>query len=228
MDERDFIEAVAEGREDEVRDALRDTPALASARDVSGVSVIARAVYAGRRDLAVEIASRRRELDVFEAACVGDVREVARHVKASPGAVDAVSPDGFSPLGFAAFFGHLELTELLLASGARVDVAADNPMRVQPLHSAAAHSDPATATAIGQLLLEAGADPNATQQKGFAPLHEAALNGNMALAGLLLEFGANPTQENEDGETPIQLAVSAGHAPVASVLATHAGVGDGE
>ena len=67
-----------------------------------------------------------------------------------------------------------------------MSAVARNPIRVQPLHSAAAGGH----TAVARLLLEHGADPNARQEGGFVPLHAAAQAGNDELYELLVASGA--------------------------------------
>jgi len=222
MDTSEFIAAVTEGDVGAARAALAENPSLAQSRSDAGVSVIALAVYAGRGDLAREIAASAPSLDVFEASCVGDCERVKALLEASPELTNATAPDGFSPLGFAAFFGNLPLIGVLLHHGADVERPARNAMRVRPLHSAAAHLDQSIAAELARPLLRAGADPNARQQGGFAPLHEAALNGNLELVRLLLEHGADPRLPNDDGATPISLARSKGNDEVARVLESHA------
>ncbi len=210
VDEKGFVEFVVAGDVDGVRAALDASPALASARDWEGASVISRAVYLGRMELAREIASKRSDLDLFEASCIGDVESVARHIDADAANANAVAPDGFTPLGFAAFFGHEELLTLLLARGADANLAASNPMAVAPIHSAAANQEPAKAVSLSRALLEAGAKPNAKQQGGFAPLHEATLNRNLPLIELLVAHGADPQQANDEGQSSIDIARAEG------------------
>ena len=52
--------------------------------------------------------------------------------------VDGRTADGFTPLQLAAYFGAPGAAADLIAAGADVDAVADNPMRIQPLHAAAA------------------------------------------------------------------------------------------
>jgi ankyrin repeat protein len=222
VDRSEFIALATRGAVDQVNSALKEYPGLASIRDAGGVSVIALTVYSGKLALAREIAAVRAELDIFEAACVGDVRRVESLAEATRESVNSVSPDGFSPLGFAAFFGHADLLESLIRQGADVNAPARNAMKVCPLHSAAAHSDQAKAVGLARSILASGAGPNATQQSGFAPIHEAALNGNVELVRLLLENGANPGLRNDEGLTAADLAQSQGHSEVASILGSHA------
>ena len=65
------------------------------------------------------------------------------------------TPEGFTPLGLAAFLGGPEAVRVLLEHGADADDDADNPFGVRPVHAASAAHDHETM----RLLLEAGADP---------------------------------------------------------------------
>ncbi len=218
MNVSEFIAMATKGDEAEARAALEQAPGLAAARDQNGVSVIGLAVYSGRAGLAAEIAASRSDLDIFEAPCVGDAERALALVGGEPELVNAVSPDGFSPLGFSAFFGHADLLVSLIGLGADVDTPARNGLKVRPLHSAVANSDPDKASAMARSLLAAGAAPNAKQQGGFTPLQAAALHGNLDLVRLLLENGADPGLVNESGATAVDLAESGGHSEVARLL----------
>ena len=210
MDATRFILQAGYGEEGAVREALAANPELARARNESGVSVIAATIYAGRIDLAREIASGRDDLDLFEAACLGESQRVDELLEQDPKSIDRFAPDGFSAIGFAAFFGHADLLTLLLRRGADFETPARNTMSARPLHSAVAHSDQARAVAMAETLLAAGVDPNVQQEGGMTPLHEAVYNENPELVGLLLRFGANPHVSNDEGDSPLQLAQAKG------------------
>jgi uncharacterized protein len=60
------------------------------------------------------------------------------------------------------------------------------------------------------MLIDAGADVNATQRHGWTPLHTAALHGDAALVTALIAAGASTTASNDDGRTPKDLADEAG------------------
>src|SRR5918994_744555 len=60
--------------------------------------------------------------------------------------------------------------------------------------------------ASAELLLDAGAEPDARQQLGYTALHAAAQNDDEALAVLLLRHGADPSLRNEQGATARSIA----------------------
>jgi ankyrin repeat protein len=128
--------------------------------------------------------------------------------------VNAFAPDGFYPLGLAAYFGHRAVVEFLLKNGADVSLAARNAQKVTALHAGASRGG----AEIVKMLLEAGADPNAKQERGFVPLHSAAANGNAAVVELLLKHGAAANAKADDGKAPADLAAEAGHKEVAERL----------
>jgi uncharacterized protein len=218
MDPIAFIELATKGDEQAARTALERDPGLARARNREGVSVVCLAVYYGRRKLAGALAEKRADLDIFEASCVGNTGRVRSILLEHPDRVNTVSPDGYGPLGYSAFFGHTELLRELIARGADVNAPSRNAMAVRPVNSAAAQSDPELALTLVRVLLTAGADPNGRQNGGYTALHEAAVNGNVAMIRLLLERGGNPGLANDEGELPIDMARSKGHADAERLL----------
>jgi len=102
----------------------------------------------------------------------------------------------------------------LLKKGAKVNLPANNRSKVMPLHSAVAKND----YAICQLLLENGADVNATQTQGVTALQSAAHRGNLELVQLLVENGADLEMETTEGKTALSFAEEDGHEVVANFL----------
>jgi uncharacterized protein len=156
------------------------------------LSPLMEALYEGKRELARELAAARSDLDVFEAAAIGDVERLRAILDDDPSLVNEWSEDGFTPLHFAAFFGHPEAARLLAERGADLEARSTNEqfaLDARPLHSAAAAGE----REVCEVLLDAGADVNAVQHGGYTALLEARQNGNEELAQLLLERGADPT-----------------------------------
>ena len=155
-------------------------------------------------------------VDIFEASVLGKVDRIQEILKSNPARVSEHAPDGFTPVALAAFFGQPAAVKALIAAGADVNAAAKNALKVQALHAAVAGRN----LEIVKAVLEAGADPNAQQQAGFRPIHEAGTNANRALAELLIAHGADPSLPNDDGKNAIDLAREKGHAEFADWLAT--------
>ena len=214
----DVLEAMESNDVQRVKALLAADPAAAQARDEHGVSAILLARYHGRAQILEALLGAAPELDIFEAAAVGDQKRVGELVASDPSLVQGWSSDGFTPLHLASFFDQPEVVEVLLETGADIAAVARNPMRVQPLHSAAAGGRARIAAA----LLERGADANARQEGGFVALHAAAQNGDAELLRLLLEHGADPTLATDAGKTARDLAHEAGHAELALLLSREA------
>ena len=100
--------------------------------------------------------------------------------------------------------GEVERLRDCLSSGLDVRTVL-GPEERTILHAAAAR---AISAASIRLLLDAGADPNATSAEGWSPLFEAAKhNGEVTVTAALLEGGADPAVEDDAGRTPLFVAV---------------------
>lgn len=214
-----FIAAVTAGDLDQVRAMLDAQPELVQARTERGNSALLAAIYYGKRAVADLLIERGAPLSLFEAAAAGRTELVRQRLEAEPGLLNACAPDGFQPLGLAAYFGHTDLVDELLARGADPNRPAQNSMRVQALHAAVANEkNPQAALQITRALLAHGAQVNARQEGGWTPLHEAAHHGQAALVHLLLAHGADPALANDHGKRPADLAREQGHSEVAALL----------
>ena len=207
-----LFDAIRHADLDGARSALAADPGVADATDEGGVSALMTALYYRQREIAEAIADVRTDLDIFEVTGLGRREELEAVL--GRGLVDlaATSPDGFTALHYAAFFGHADLVSVLVAAGAPVGAVAANPTRVQPLHSAVAARSPGSV----RRLLDAGADPNARQQQGYTPIQGAAHAGDLESVDALLGFGADPDLTNDEGKSARDLAHEAGHDAVVS------------
>ena len=210
----EFFAAVRAGDIAEVENQLRADASLASATNEGGVSALLWAFYTGQAAVAERLMASGLELNIFEAAAAGDLARTRALLASDPSLVDAHSPDGFSPLGLAAFFGRPDVLKLLLNEGADPNAASRNSMKVTPLHSAGANGRPDVSLNMTEALLRAGANPNVQQQGGWTPLHEAAAQGRSEIVDLLLAHGADPDATNADGKTPAEKAAEGGHGEV--------------
>ena len=198
----ELFAAIKAGDSDRVRALVAGDPAIASARDENGLSAVLTALYQQRRDLAEALLADGPELDVLDAAATGRLDVLRAHLESDQDALAARSPEGFTPLHLAAFFGGGAAVRLLLSAGMDADADQENPPRVRPLHSAVAARDHDAARA----LLEAGANPDCVQAGGFTPLLAAAHHDDPEMAELLLRHGADPALAAEDGRDASAMA----------------------
>jgi ankyrin repeat protein len=209
-----MVRAITDGDVDRVRELLAADPTLAGSRDADGISAVLHARYRDAEDILAQLLAAGPELDVFEAAAIGDGDRAGRLLDADPELIGAFSPDGYTPLHLAAFFGHAPVVSELVGRGADLRAVARNPMAVTPLHSAAA----AGQVEVARILIEAGAPVDERQAGGWTPLHSAAQNGDVELVRLLLASGADPSLANDAGKTPADLAAERGHDDLLAAL----------
>lgn len=158
----------------------------------------------------------------------GDIDEVSRRLAASPSFATASSDVGatrqdastffFSEIAHYLYPGDTALhmaaaafrrpaAELLVAHGA--DCRAKNHRGAEPLHYAADANnwDPTAQAETIVYLMSIGADPNALDKSGVAPLHRAVRTRSLPAVRALLDGGANLRAPNKAGSTPLHLAV---------------------
>jgi cytohesin len=167
----------------------------------------------------------------------GNIVAVKQHLAAGTN-VNA-KRNGTTPLHSAAFNGHKEIAELLIAKGADVnvlnaggytplDLANNNPEiadllrkhggktaeELNVLFDAAKKGD----TEAVKQHLAAGADVNAKTDNGMTPLHDAAYRGHKEIAELLIDKGADVNSKDKYGTTPLHMAASNGDKEIAELL----------
>jgi ankyrin repeat protein len=213
-DAAEIMAAVAAGDSDAVARLLAEDPSLAAARGDDGVSAVLLARYRFDRPMMEVLLAADPELDVFETSALGRLDRLKECLDTAPDGAFAFSPDGFTALHLAAFFGKAEAVRILLDAGASVDTYTRNAFANLPLHAAAAGRH----VEICRVLLAAGADVTAKQHGGYTPLREAAQNGDDEMVELFLSAGGDPTESVADGGAPADLAEAAGHHDIANRL----------
>lgn len=209
---------IRRGQAAEIAALLSESPTAARARDAQGVSMLMWSIYSRQPEIAKSLRAAAGELDLFEAAALGDCSRLREILGSDAMQVWAVSADGWTPLHLAAAFAGPDAVRLLLEHGAHAHQVSHNPQRNQALHAAIALGD---SLEIICLLLESGANVNATQAGGFAPLHQAAAAGKREIVALLLENGALRELRCDQGKLPSDYARERGHTAIVELLSQH-------
>lgn len=211
----ELLAAIHKGDKATVERLIKQDRTLVNAQDAQGQSAVLTAAYYQNPEIVALLVKRRPKLNLYDACAIGRLERVKSILKRKPKLLNEFAPDGFQPLGLAAFFGHTEVVRFLLETGADVDTPSRNGLKVTPLNSAAAgrHYE------IAMLLLERGANPNMRQSGDFVPLHAAAQNGQIEMVKILLQYGADKDLKSADGKTARDYALENGHKIVIEVLA---------
>ncbi len=183
-----------------------------------------RQVFTYLLSLGADISARNSddERSILHAAAMGGDVEIARTLLADGLDVNVPDRTGEAPLHCAAIYGNLPVGRFLIERGAKLEAASEGatpldeairynrPAFVQFLLSQGAKPSPNALheasqdadVTIVKLLLDAGLDPNARDERGWTPLHVAMDWGKNDTANLLLSRGADPNAKNKDGKTP--------------------------
>ncbi len=120
--------------------------------------------------------------------------------KADPNVVNA---RGQTPLHLASLSQSSESVSILLEAGARHDIC-DIDFK-SPLHCAVIKSS--RSSDIVRLLIASGANVNASDNFGYAPLHLAAINENSKVAAILVQSGGDLSAKTKGGITALNFLV---------------------
>ena len=150
----------------------------------------------------------------------GDLDEIRVLLGDPEGFPDVSAGAAFGPcLTYAVFHGPASLVSRMLELGADPNV--DEGDGFPPLLAAlTGGSAQAGVRELVELLLAHGADVDRRGVNGYAPLHVAAGQGDLAMVDLLMSHGADPNVITtvDDMETPVEVAAAAGHVEVVERL----------
>jgi ankyrin repeat protein len=200
--EQTILDFIKSGDAPNLKTLLENDPILADGKTDQGISFLQLSAYYRNGEVTELIRAKKKNIDLFEACCIGDIENVKNSLDIQPKLINTFSNDGFTPLGLACFFGHFEIVKYLVERGAEVNIPSSNSFKVAPIHSATAISN----YEITELLIKNGADVNAKQQSGVTPLHSAAHNGKIEITKLLVKHGADVNAKTVDGKTPLDMA----------------------
>ncbi|XP_065883777.1 integrin-linked protein kinase-like [Dysidea avara] len=143
------------------------------------------------------MATKTKSENVYAACRDGDHVYVRDWVLSAENDVNQGDEHGFTPLHWAAIADHMNLVELLLVKGARMDIT--NMGGDTPLHSAVSHGR----KDIISKMLQVNPQINAVNEHGNSPLHYACFWNYEAVCELLIQNGAIVSLANKIGETPL-------------------------
>ena len=209
-----LFEAIEQGDPVAVVSLIAADRDLLNAAGPNGESVLLNALYHNRHSVVEVLLAGGAPVGLHEAAALGDRAAVAQFLAAAPDSIDSFTPDGYTALHLATWFGQQPVAQLLLSEHADPNIRSRNRYNAGPLHTAVA----ARRFEIAAALLAFNADPNQRQADDWTPLHAAAHDGHLAMIELLIAGGADLEPVNAQGATPLGLAEAQGHGDAADFL----------
>ncbi|CAH1237835.1 ANKRD31 [Branchiostoma lanceolatum] len=163
------------------------------------------------------------DMDLFDLAKTayrpGYAARVAEEVERRQLDMNQTLPStGMSLFLCACLSGSHELVRKLVKKGADMKVrsaAGDSALYLAVYGCTSSHQ---TDLSLVRILIDAGCDVNAANDRGNTPLHQAAMSGNIPLIKLLLKHGADPYVANSANILPIDCATNTGHLVAAKLL----------
>jgi len=160
--------------------------------------------YGAKDESSAGANSAKPTKSLHQAAADGDIEQVKLLIRNGADVNATVGKRAKTPLIDAVSYGHADIVEVLLANGAKVDMA-DNLGRTPLIHALVTRDSIETVRA----LISAGADVNKAsgEKLGSAlPLNFAIFNGKLDVAKVLLDAGADIDAEGFAGYSPLHYA----------------------
>jgi ankyrin repeat protein len=165
----------AHGNLARVKELIGGNPSLVNARAPWNETPIEAATQMGDLPIIDYLIEQGAPVDLFTACVLGRAQHVRDELERDPSGALARGVHDLPALYFAAIGGHIDIAELLFASGARID---DRAEAAAPIHGAVMGGHPR----IVAWLLEHGADPDVPDYKGRGAAQLAREMGREAMA----------------------------------------------
>ncbi|MCY3757629.1 MAG: ankyrin repeat domain-containing protein [Acidobacteria bacterium] len=171
------------------------------------------------------------EGDTDSGGTVGGVDDGEKGKKPTPGVPEEMLPGDETPgpvgqvdeLTLAMANGSVDDLKALLTSGTDPNHFMTFGEAQMPTLSAAVSSSRAVETAFSltKVLIEAGANVNLPDARGWTPLHWAAIDAPDSIVTLLLKAGADPQIQNNRGKTAYEMALAFGNRAAVAAIEQH-------
>jgi ankyrin repeat protein len=152
--------------------------------------------------------------EIFATIQEGNIEKVKALLKTNPNLLNSTKENGDTPLHFAAFAGHKDIVQYLLAQNAQIDRTNKGNATALIYAVYFGHKE------VAEVLLAKGAECNSADLSGRTSLHYAASSGRLDIVQLLLEKDAETDIRASGyfGRTALQLALQNDHLDVATYL----------
>lgn len=188
--------------------ASREGATVLQGVPLAAMSTFGHRLFCAAVDYTVPRAARplRSDGELVAAVLGGDTARIRAMVQSGHRLTTPSRGGGYRPIHIAITAAKPDVVKLLLDLGADPNQTADRLRQPLPL-AVATRSDAALLT----LLVEAGADVEGKDEKGFRPLHAAAEVDNVVAVRFLLSHRADTEARTIDGFTPLHIACALGH-----------------
>ena len=121
---------------------------------------------------------------------------------------------GYTPLHYAAEYGHLDIAKILLENSADIHLLDGTKSSLTALHKSICfgHKE------VASFLIEKGANIDQKDGSGWSPLHLAILYNQGEIAEILIESGADVHQRDGFGYTPLNMAILEDRSDIVEML----------
>lgn len=148
---------------------------------------------------------KKERSEMVDSIVINSLDKVSYLISSNQSALLKTDEDGNTYLHLSAYFNKVEITDLLIKSGIKVD-SRDNDF-LTPLHNACLNN----AVGCVKLLIERGADLNSRNRDWLTPLHACAYSNSVDCLQYLIENVVCLNITDKSQATPLHYSVAQGH-----------------